>query len=387
MFEKKPKVIKVGGKDVVLQPKPGFSLFKRGPKKAPAAVLSPFSAKGQPEGTIPTPNISMPKQLPQQAQPQSPSVQQPSQQVPQAASAPVVTAAPHPKTLSTTINRPAYKSGFVSKYVAKTLSKHKELPGILTSQNVPGTPASFIKRMLFSAAVVALMIAAAAIILFIRLGQPAIISALIGLVLGFVFFRMAFSTFLNYPSNKRKKSEKGVERDILFAARDLIISLRSGMPLYNAMASVSTGYGDASIQFRKIIELVQLGAPLEDAIDKQISDTKSPSFRRLMIQASVSVRAGADVVASLQTVLDDLQQERMIELRRYGQKLNAIAMFYMLFGVILPSMGLAVGTILTTFISLFQITPQILFSALIGIGFLQIVFLKLITSSRPVFSM
>ena len=285
------------------------------------------------------------------------------------------------------IGKPGYKSGFVSKYVGKTLSKHKDLPAILKSENVAGTPEDFIKRMLFSSIIVAIMIAVAAVILFLRLGQTFILSALFGIVLGFVFFRMAFSTFVNYPKSKRNKSEKGVEKDILFAARDLIISLRSGMPLYNAMASVSTGYGDASIQFRKIIELVQLGSPLEDAIDKQIAETKSPSFRRLMIQASVSVRAGADVVASLQTVLDDLQQERMIELRRYGQKLNAIAMFYMLFGVILPSMGLAVGTILTTFISLFQITPQILFGALIGIGFLQVVFLKLITSSRPVFSM
>ncbi len=380
MFEKKPKVVKVDGKDIVLQPKPGFSLFKRksAEKKGDALQAKPAAPQQGPAEQ-------------QESQIQQQPVHPKAETVPQITPISRVTSGPIRtpplQQSSSKIGRPVYKSGFVSKYVAKTLSAHKELSGVLTSQNVPGTPESFIRRMLFSAVAVALMIAAATIVIFIRLGQTVIISILIGIVLSFVFFRMAFSTFINYPNNKRKKSEKGVEKDILFAARDLIISLRSGMPLYNAMASVSTGYGDASIQFRKIIEQVQLGSPLEDAIDKQISDTKSQSFRRLMIQASVSVRAGADVVASLQTVLDDLQQERMIELRRYGQKLNAIAMFYMLFGVILPSMGIAVGTILTTFISLFQITPQILFSALIGIGFLQIVFLKLITSSRPVFSM
>ena len=61
-------------------------------------------------------------------------------------------------------------------------------------------------------------------------------------------------------------------------------------------------------------------------------------------------------------------------------------MFYMLFGVILPSMGIAVVTILTTFIALFTVTPQLLEAGLIGIGFLQIVFLQMIRGSRPSFS-
>src|SRR5208283_3397400 len=127
--------------------------------------------------------------------------------------------------------------------------------------------------------------------------------------------------------------------------------------------------------------------PLEDAIDKTVDETKSQSFRRLMLQASVSIRAGADVVSALQGVIDQLDQERVIELRRYGQRLNAIAMFYMLFGIILPSMGVAVITILTTFIAIFTVTPAVLAFVVIGVLFLQIVFLQLIRTSRPVFTM
>src|SRR5208283_3229492 len=127
--------------------------------------------------------------------------------------------------------------------------------------------------------------------------------------------------------------------------------------------------------------------PLEDAIDKTVDETKSQSFRRLMLQASVSIRAGADVVSALQSIIDQLSQERIIELRRYGQRLNAIAMFYMLFGIILPSMGIAVVTILTTFIAVFTVNVTVLEFALVGIIFLQIVFLELITSSRPVFTL
>ncbi|MGC9190971.1 MAG: type II secretion system F family protein, partial [Candidatus Micrarchaeia archaeon] len=145
--------------------------------------------------------------------------------------------------------------------------------------------------------------------------------------------------------------------------------------------------GAASKEFGRIVERVQLGMPLEDAIDETVAETKSLSFRRIMLQASVSIRAGADVVSALQSVIDQISQERIIELRRYGQRLNAIAMFYMLFGIILPSMGIAVVTILTTFIALFTVTTSLLAFVLVGLVFLQIVFLMMIRSSRPVFSM
>ena len=47
------------------------------------------------------------------------------------------------------------------------------------------------------------------------------------------------------------------------------------MPLFNAITSVSSGYGDASKEFAKIVEKVQLGTPLEDAMDQTVSESKS----------------------------------------------------------------------------------------------------------------
>ncbi len=342
MFEKKQRVVKVDGKDVSLEPKPGmFGTFKR--SKVPAAQNTATNSK-------------------------------------------VEAATGAANRITSNIGRPK-RGGILDNKIAKLEGKHRELEDLLVEQNIRGTLRGFIRRMLISAIVVSIMVGLATILLFIKIGQPLLISLVIGVGIIYLVYRMTLMTFINYPMSRNKKGEKRVERDILFAVRDMIISLRSGMPLYNAIASVSTGYGDASREFRKIIERAQLGMPLEDALDKSISESKSSSFRKVMIQASVSVRAGADVVSSIQTIADELAQERIIELRRYGQKLNAIAMFYMLFGVILPSMGLAVATILTTFISIFQITPQILYGSLIGIFFLQIVFMKLIVSSRPAFSM
>ncbi len=357
MFKREPKIITVGGRDIKLEAKPKTfgGLFKR--DRRVGAITSGPSEPGEGGQS----NVSQSEQAQRYTPPRS----------------------------ATTVKteRPLGKSGFVESYIKKLGTKHKGLEEALGEQNIKGTMREFLRRMFFSALMVAVIIAVSIGLIFFKAGQSIPLSIILGAVMGYVVYRIALNSFLNYPINKSKKGEKGVERDILFAARDLIISLRSGMPLFNAIASVCTGYGDASKEFRKVIERAQLGMPLESSLDAALDDSKSPSFKRLMIQASVSVKAGADVVAALQTVLDDLSQERLIELRRYGQRLNAIAMFYMLFGVILPSMGLAVATILTTFISLFRVTPQLLYIAVIAIFFLQIVFLKLITSSRPVFAM
>ncbi len=205
-------------------------------------------------------------------------------------------------------------------------------------------------------------------------------------VMGLMGYMMPFNMLVMSPVSKMRNSGQEIEKDILFAARDMIVSMRSGLPLFNAMATVSSGYGSASKEFKSVIDRVQLGMPMEQAMDEVTAKSKSPTFRRLMLQSSTSIKVGADVINAIQEVVNDVSQESVIELRRYGQKLNAIAMFYMLFGVIFPSMGLAVASIMSTFISFFPIDGTTLIMAAVGIVGLQFVFLKMVTSSRPSFS-
>lgn len=272
-------------------------------------------------------------------------------------------------------------------YIEKLGAKQKGLEAALRQQGIKESLYDFVKRMLIASIMLAIVLGITTIILMVHIGIAAGAAVLLGFVVGLVAFYVGLNMFLQFPKRKGQSNAKTIERDIIFAARDLIISLRSGMPLFNALTSVSTGYGEASKEFAKVVKRVQLGTPLVDAIDQTIEETKSNSFKRIMLQASVSIKSGADVVGALQSIIDQLAEERTIEMRRYGQKLNAIAMFYMLFGIILPSMGIAVVTILTTFISIFTVNITILEAALVGIIFLQLIFLQMIKRSRPVFSM
>lgn len=268
-------------------------------------------------------------------------------------------------------------------------SKHKNLEANLRKSGMKVSVYQFVKNMLIASIVLTIVVAAVLMVVLsdVLTSESPVAAIMLSLLIAVAVFVFAFQTFLNFPSRKEKASSKNIERDILFAARDMIISLRSGMPLFNAITSISTGYGDSSKEFLKVVEKVQLGTPLDEAIDETVEETKSPSFRKIMLQASVSIKVGADVTSALQSVIDQLSQERVIELRRYGQRLNAIAMFYMLFGIIIPSMGIAVLTILTTFIAIFQVTFTLLEAAIVGIIFLQIIFLQMIRSSRPAFTL
>jgi len=272
-------------------------------------------------------------------------------------------------------------------FIQKTATKNPDLETALRKEGLKESAYDFVKRMLMFAIIFTVAISAVGIVMLYKVLHNPVTAIVLGVLIAGAVFTSTFRSFLNFPTAKGKTSSKKVERDILFAARDLIIALRSGMPLFNAITSVSSGYGEASKEFLKIVEKVQIGEPLEDAIDEVVASTKSPSFRKIMLQASVSIRVGADVTSAVQSVIDQLAQERVIELRRYGQRLNAIAMFYMLFGIILPSMGIAVLTILTTFIPIFSVNATLLEMVVVGLIFLQVVFLQMIRSSRPVFTL
>jgi len=406
-FQKKKRVIDVGGRKIELEPKPaGFSLFKKKPgTPAPQPAKAPHMTHAAPaapekrvERKLAFPGFSFGKK-PVTAPMRGPTapISQPSTggaastppgtprlivpKVEQEKAEPVMGQYAGPGMPQRLSNSP------IDRFLKKTLAKQKGLALALREQGVRGTPEQFVKRMFTAAVMMSVIVGLVAGVFLVSAGLALIEVILLAVVIAIAMFQFIFNMFLQYPNRRRGESAKIIERDILFAARDMIISLRSGMPLFDAIKAVSSGYGDASKEFAKIVEKAQFRVPLEEAIDSTLSESKSPSFKKIMLQATVSIKAGADVVSALQAVIDQLSQERIIELRAYGQRLNALAMFYMLFGIILPSMGIAVLTILTTFIALFTVNVTLLAMVLVFILFIQIVFLKLIASSRPVFAM
>jgi flagellar protein FlaJ len=197
-----------------------------------------------------------------------------------------------------------------------------------------------------------------------------------------IIFFLLFLYFLKYVDVKISRIKSRVNQEIIFAGRFLIIELESGVPLYNAFKNVAKNYEIIGPYFGEIIEKVDLGTTLEDAINESISMTPSPNLRKVLWQLLNSMKTGSDVTTALGVVVDQIVREQQILVKEYGRKLNPIAMFYMMMAIIVPSLGTTMIVVLATFMGLRLSLLVLMFLAGL-IGFLQFMFLSIIRSIRP----
>jgi len=204
-------------------------------------------------------------------------------------------------------------------------------------------------------------------------------------ILFFVFpilFFILFFYLLKLPDVKIRRKEREINKEVVFAGRFLIIEIESGVPLYNALANLSRNYVVIGKYFREITDKVRMGTTMEDALNETVEVCPSRDFRRVLWQIINSLRTGSDIASSLEAILEQIAREQAIEIKRYGRKLNPLAMFYMIIAVILPSLGITMLIILSTFLNL-ELDIVFLVAIAFFLGFLQFMFLAVIRFSRP----
>jgi pilus assembly protein TadC len=197
-----------------------------------------------------------------------------------------------------------------------------------------------------------------------------------------VFF---FFVFVFYPHSLVIKKRWEIDRELLFWARHLIISLQAGLPLYDALVGSSKDYGAASEEVKKIIKLTTGGVPLVHAVRQVAENTPSNNMKRILLQIANTLTSGADLIKTLQAVTHQISTEQLTALKSYGQKLNPFIMFYLMFAIIFPSLGVAFGTILISLVSggKFDWGGMLLVVLSVVVALLHFVFVNAIESSRP----
>ncbi|MBI4738188.1 type II secretion system F family protein [Candidatus Woesearchaeota archaeon] len=182
------------------------------------------------------------------------------------------------------------------------------------------------------------------------------------------------------------RMQREIDREIVFAGRFLVVELQSGIPLYDAFVNIAKNYPSTGKYFIEIVHQVDLGTSLDDALNEAVELTPSPNFRKFLWQIVNSLKTGSDITTSLTAVIEQIQREQIIEVKRYGRKLNPLAMFYMIIAVIAPTLGTVMLVVLSSFISL-EIDLAALLVIAVVLGFVQFMFLALIRSSRPAVDM
>jgi len=245
------------------------------------------------------------------------------------------------------------------------------------------TPAGFVRYALSGA----VYITAVLLLISWLLIRSTDISLLFLLVLAPILYVMMFSYLMQFPLVKARQRAKKIDQELVFAGRHMLIELQSGVPLFDAMLGISRDYGPVSEEFNKIVEKVTLGVPLGAALHEVAENNPSPYFNRLVLQLANSLSSGADVALTLESSLNQISKEQVLELKAYGQKLNPLVMFFMIFGIIMPSLGVAFMIMLVSFLggSGVSFGPAALFGILACIGIIQFIFLSVVESSRPKF--
>ncbi|MCX6777795.1 MAG: type II secretion system F family protein [Candidatus Micrarchaeota archaeon] len=266
------------------------------------------------------------------------------------------------------------------RFFSAVAARFPDLRKELRQADMDEEPAEFVAKASMSAAIIALGISLVLFIFFAFAGAtPAFVLLLLPAVL-FVSFLYA----IKYPSVRAMRRRKEIDKDLVFAGRHMLIELKAGVPLFDAMASITQDYGEVSKEFNRIVEKIGVGSSMDIAMHDIAEVNPSPSFNRVVIQLTNSIRSGSDVTNALEIVLDQISREQAIELKSYGQKLNPLAMFYMMTGIIMPSLGVSLLIVLLSFVNIKVGGELLLFAAIAQLA-LQYVFLTMIESSRPMF--
>jgi len=193
---------------------------------------------------------------------------------------------------------------------------------------------------------------------------------------------LVFLFMLQTPKVYIRRREREINKEVLFAGRYLLVKLESGTPLFNALIDASKSYGIAGKYFKEIVDDINTGTPIEKALENARKYNASKSFRLILWQIIVSSKTGAGVTDSLRKTLGQITQEEIIEIKEYGKKLNSLVMFYMIIACVLPSLGVTMIVVISSFMDL-DISMSHLFTILFFLAVMQLLFISLIKSARP----
>jgi len=248
----------------------------------------------------------------------------------------------------------------------------------LKQAGIDDKPEDFIKKTFVSAFY---MTTGLVVALFLVLAKFNVLKGIMFVFVPVIFFVMFFY-MIRLPDLKISRKEKDISKEIVFAGRFLIVELESGVPLYNAMVNVSKNYEVIGRYFKEITDKIDLGTSMEDALNEAVEFIPSNDFRKILWQIINSIRTGSNVAKSLYSVMEQITKDQITEVNKYGKKLNPLAMFYMIVAVILPSLGMTMLIILSSFIK-FELSLTILLALAGFLGFVQFMFISMVKFSRP----
>lgn len=254
----------------------------------------------------------------------------------------------------------------------------------MVQANLPFNPIEYMAIAVLSTIYYFFLLLGTFIFLNVMMDTPVVPELTFNVSLAVLFSFVIFSLIKLHPKVRVQKRVRAIEKDLLFAMRHLLIEVKAGIPLFDAMKGVARGdYGMVSAEFKKTVMDVEGGKPQLEALEGLALRIVSIDFRRAIWQLISSMKSGSDIGATLTATVNLFAEAQKIRIRRYGQELNPFAMMYMMFAVVIPSLGITFIIVLSSFgavsFPIYLILPGLLAATV----FFQLFFMNFIKSRRP----
>lgn len=211
-----------------------------------------------------------------------------------------------------------------------------------------------------------------------KAGMPKFLLIIFFIGLFYLFFKFNFLKIKGKIQSRKKK----IDKEVLFVGTYLLIKLYAGRPLLIALTETSKSRGIVAKFIKEIVDDINTGSPIEKALENALLYSPSEKLKKILFQVNNALKLGIDVTKPLESVIQEIEDEQEIEVKKYSKKLNSLVIFYMLLAIVLPSIGMVILIVISSFINL-SITMGTMSIILSFIAFIQIIFISMFGSIRP----
>ncbi|MDD5163024.1 MAG: type II secretion system F family protein [Candidatus ainarchaeum sp.] len=206
---------------------------------------------------------------------------------------------------------------------------------------------------------------------------------LLGFTIAAIMALAVFIQFSMYPTMQIRKRQRELEKNLLFALRTLLIEIKSGVSLFDAMQMIAkSNYGELSKEFAKAVDEINTGTPYDEVFQKLATNNPSEYFRKALWQLVNGMKAGGDISSIIKETVKSAARDQRIAINMYSSQLRILSLAYMMIGVIAPALGLTFLIILGSFPAI-KIDEMMFWALLIGITIMQFMYIGIIKSRRP----
>lgn len=196
-------------------------------------------------------------------------------------------------------------------------------------------------------------------------------------------FYIMFKFFVKTPEVKIIRSRKNIDAEIISAIRFVILDLKANASIYDTLQNLAKNFDEIGKYVNDIVVRVKLGSSLEASINEEVELVPSEEFRTLLWQLLSHLQTGADITASLETIVNEIAEKQRILFKKYGKKLNVLSLFYMIVAIILPTIGFTMITAALIFLNV-HMDIWIIIAFWLVFTVMQLMFLALSSGNRPV---